>query len=212
MDEESPESLTDIVPALSTHLTATFPLAVPTAVVLAKRDTLDRLATEIWNAATRLGREREQHAEGQTTMEKKVLCKVRAFAVLVLDAAAACCFGRDSPGKGKGKVGDEDEGTVVDKGVRVLKVALKVVRCCVEVGMVEEGGLLRVLECAARWEGRLEELVEGVKRDGDADVGMVDVDMMEVAGRLRAEYWILRMVHVSGTQSVCCRNLAFADF
>ncbi|KAK0663176.1 hypothetical protein DIS24_g1486 [Lasiodiplodia hormozganensis] len=190
-DEESPESLTDIVPALSTHLTTTFPLAVPTAVVLAKRDTLDRLATEIWNAATRLGREREQHAEGPTTMDKKVLCKVRAFAVLVLDAAAAC----DSPGKGKGKVGDGNDGTLVDKGVRVLKVALKVVRSCVEVGMVEEGGLLRVLECAAGWEGRLEGLVEGVKRDGDADVGMVDVDMMEVVGRLRAEYWILRMVH-----------------
>ncbi|KAF4535794.1 Tetratricopeptide-like helical protein [Lasiodiplodia theobromae] len=190
-DEESPESLTDIVPALSTHLTTTFPLAVPTAVVLAKRDTLDRLATEIWNAATRLGREREQHAEGQTRIDKKVLCKVRAFAVLVLDAAAAC----DSSGKGKGKVGDGNEGTLVDKGVRVLKVALKVVRSCVEVGMVEEGGLLRVLECAAGWEGRLEGLVEGLKRDGDADVGMVDVDMMEVVGRLRAEYWILRMVH-----------------
>lgn len=119
---------------------------------------------------------------------------MRAFAVLVLDAAAAC----DSSGKGKGKVGDGNEGTLVDKGVRVLKVALKVVRSCVEVGMVEEGGLLRVLECAAGWEGRLEGLVEGLKRDGDADVGMVDVDMMEVVGRLRAEYWILRMVHVSG--------------
>ncbi|KAL0258929.1 sporulation-specific protein 22 [Diplodia seriata] len=62
------DSLTDLVPALSTHLAATFPLVVPAALLLPKRDALDRLASDIWNAATRLGR--EQQPEGTSSAER----------------------------------------------------------------------------------------------------------------------------------------------
>lgn len=100
---------------------------------------------------------------------------VRAFAVLVLDAAATT------------QADDE-----VERGVRVLKVAVKAGRWCLEAGVGDEEGLMRVLECAAGWEGRL----KGVEEEGGGGGGG-DVDAVEVARRLRAEYWVLRTAHVS---------------
>ncbi|KAL1632490.1 sporulation-specific protein 22 [Neofusicoccum ribis] len=156
--------LADLKPALTTHLVATFPLP-PSSALVAKREPLDRLATEIWNHATRLGRQQE----AERTVDTRTLCLVRGFAVLALDTAAG---------------GEKDGGTEeVDKGVRIMRVALKAARCWVEAGKAEETGLMRVLECAAGWEGRLKEAGGG------------DVDAVEVVGRLRAEYWMLRTVH-----------------
>ncbi|GME65197.1 Tetratricopeptide-like helical protein [Neofusicoccum parvum] len=169
-DPDPPDStpddrpLADLKPALTTHLVATFPLP-PSSALVAKREPLDRLATEIWNHATRLGRQQE----AERAVDKRTLCLVRGFAVLALDAAAG----------GENDGGSEE----VDKGVRIMRVALKAARCWVEAGKAEETGLMRVLECAAGWEGRLKEAGGG------------DVDAVEVVGRLRAEYWMLRTVH-----------------
>ncbi|GME49032.1 Tetratricopeptide-like helical protein [Neofusicoccum parvum] len=169
-DPDPPDStpddrpLADLKPALTTHLVGTFPLP-PSSALVAKREPLDRLATEIWNHATRLGRQQE----AERAVDKRTLCLVRGFAVLALDAAAG---------------GEKDGGSEeVEKGVRIMRVALKAARCWVEAGKAEETGLMRVLECAAGWEGRLKEAGGG------------DVDAVEVVGRLRAEYWMLRTVH-----------------
>lgn len=98
--------------------------------------------------------------------------------MLVLNAAA--------PGS---KDGEAKRAKEVEKGVRILKVALKAAKHSLDAKMVGETGLTKLLECAAEWEGRLKCVEEGP--------GDIDVDVVEVVGRLRAEYWILRTAHVS---------------
>ncbi|EOD44726.1 putative zip4 protein [Neofusicoccum parvum UCRNP2] len=101
-DPDPPDStpddrpLADLKPALTTHLVTTFPLP-PSSALIAKREPLDRLATEIWNHATRLGRQQE----AERAVDRRTLCLVRGFAVLALDAAAG---------------GEKDGGSEVDKG------------------------------------------------------------------------------------------------
>ncbi|KAF2804066.1 SPO22-domain-containing protein [Mytilinidion resinicola] len=132
----------------------------------AKRDELDKVGTELWNTSTRLKREESREGLG-----KKVLCLLRAFAFLLLESAAAGL-------KRKGTAGadSKDEGAVV----RLMKVALKSSRVCLEAGMVDVCS--KVMERAATLE-------EELAAEKDAETGP---ESDEANRRLRVEYLVLR--------------------
>ncbi|KAF2497692.1 SPO22-domain-containing protein [Lophium mytilinum] len=153
---------------LATDLQAqitSLPLLASTA-LNAKRNELDKVGTELWNTSTRLKREESQEGSG-----KQVLCLLRAFAFLLLESAAAGL-------KRKGATGADgrDEGAVV----RLMKVALKSSRVCLEAGMVDV--CAKVMERAATLELELVGEKE-TETDPESD---------EASRKLRVEYMVLR--------------------
>ncbi|KAF2143242.1 uncharacterized protein K452DRAFT_167927 [Aplosporella prunicola CBS 121167] len=106
---------------------------------------------------------RARRTEAAPATARPALALLRVFAALLLDAACG------SSGSG--------EHEARDLRVRVMRVSLKAAKACVEEGLLET--CLRVLERAAFYE-------EVLGRERDPDVG-------EVVGRLRADYFALRM-------------------
>ncbi|KAF2090252.1 SPO22-domain-containing protein [Saccharata proteae CBS 121410] len=132
----------------------TLPLPA-SAAVTSKQSDFDRIGTELWNLSTRL--RRDAGAE-----DRNSLCLLRAFSFLLLDTA--------QQGGRKATTGNL---------VRLLKVALKAARFCLDQKSHEL--CLRVLERAAWYEEQFS------KPEVQADQ-----ESMELHGRLRAEYYILR--------------------
>jgi hypothetical protein len=142
------------------------PLPASSALNL-KRDELDKVGTALWNTSTRLKREENTDGSG-----KQVLCLLRVFAFLILESAAAGL---------KAKTEEWDQDAVV----RLMKVALKSARVCLDAGMVEL--CAKAIERAAGLEEAL-----GVGKDRG-----VDTEVEQANRKLKVEYFILRAALVS---------------
>ena len=164
----SPASDTSLLEELQVHIRA-LPLAA-SSTVAAKQDDLDRIGTELWNLSTRL--RRDEQPNGKTKDEigqkRKALSFLRVFSFLLLDSAA-----------GQTKKGRERKNCV-----RLMKVALKTARVCIDTN--EYNGATKVLERAADYQEAL--IVEtGMERSEEA----------ALRERLRVEYFALRTTLVS---------------
>lgn len=129
---------------------------------------LDRGGTDLWNLCTKLRREIGEESEGTARANKKLISRCRYFAFLLIDLA------RRRP------LGEVEEG--VGDVVRLVKIALKAARSCVDEG--ELGVSLKALQKAGDY---IEGLVGRGGHDGDLDE--------ELRG-LEVEYFILRTVQV----------------
>ncbi|KAL1391665.1 meiosis protein SPO22/ZIP4 like-domain-containing protein [Phyllosticta capitalensis] len=136
-----------------------FPL--PASPLLAsKADLLDRHGSELWNSSTRLVRD---ESASKNESRRRLLCLIRVFAVLLLDAAQT--GGRS--------------GNSLDSSIRVLRVSLKAAKFCYEQGHFD--ACLKALERAAYWQQEI------------ANRGRnLDPDVLEIHEKLSAEYFILR--------------------
>jgi tetratricopeptide (TPR) repeat protein len=147
------------------------PLQASSAVT-AKQDELDKLGTELWNQTTRLRRNDESCTESQskdaTANKPRVLPFLRAYAFLLLDSAG-----------GLGQKGKQRKSCI-----RLIKVALKAARVCIEGD--ELGIAMKVLERAAEYEEVLSKRSEG-ENEGD----------VELADGLRVQYFAVRTTLVS---------------
>ncbi|KAI5375420.1 hypothetical protein J4E82_005842 [Alternaria postmessia] len=133
----------------------------------AKQDELDKLGTELWNQATRLRRKDESDidakSEDATAHKFHILPFLRAYAFMLLDSAG-----------GRGPKGRQRKNCI-----RLIKVALKTARVCIEGN--ELGIATKVLERAADYEDVLGKRDEGGdERDG------------ELADGFRAQYFAVR--------------------
>ncbi|CAN9168411.1 unnamed protein product [Alternaria alternata] len=133
----------------------------------AKQDELDKLGTELWNQATRLRRKDESNIDAQsedvTAHKFHILPFLRAYAFMLLDSAG-----------GRGPKGQQRKNCI-----RLIKVALKTARVCIEGN--ELGVATKVLERAADYEDVLGKRDEGGdERDG------------ELADGFRAQYFAVR--------------------
>ena len=138
----------------------------------AKQDELDKLGTELWNQATRLRRKDESDidakSEDATAHKFHILPFLRAYAFMLLDSAG-----------GRGPKGRQRKNCI-----RLIKVALKAARVCIEGN--ELGVATKVLERAADYEDVLGKGDEGGdERDG------------ELADGFRAQYFAVRTTLVS---------------
>jgi hypothetical protein len=133
--------------------------------VTAKQDELDRLGTELWNLSTRLRRD-EPATNGKTKEEpvqkNRCTCLLRVFSFLLVDSAATQAKGRQRK-----------------SCVRLMKVALKAARVCIDTG--ELSNATKVLERAAEYQDVL-----STESDGSDDEGS------ELAQRLCLEYFAVR--------------------
>ncbi|KAF1997925.1 SPO22-domain-containing protein [Amniculicola lignicola CBS 123094] len=134
--------------------------------VTAKHDELDRVGTELWNLSTRLRRD-DEHRKGRTkdgdARHKQTLCQLRVFAFMLLDSAG----------------GQATKNRTSKVCIRLIKIALKAARVCVENG--ELGGATKVLERAADYQEAL-----GKEGDGEKE------EQKQVGERLRMEYFAVR--------------------
>lgn len=147
-------------PTLSAELAShihTLPLTLPSAATSAQVE-LDAKGTELWNLSTRLKR---RHDSGDTD----TLCVLRVFAFLLLDT------------------GQPTDRAPFQSRVRLLKVALKAARFCLDGKQTEL--CVKVLGRAAHYE---EELAKPDNQLSPEDVA--------IYARLRAEYFALRMALV----------------
>ncbi|KAL1652743.1 sporulation-specific protein 22 [Didymella pomorum] len=153
--------------------------------VIAKRDELDRLGTELWNASTRLRRD-EPAQNGNITEDKgrasSKICVLRAYAFLLLDSAGS------HPAKGRGR----------SSCIRLMKVALKAAKVCL-LGQ-ELDYARRMLESAASYEG----VLANAEQHDDSDEG-------HVAKRLRLEYYAVRTALV-GSSKRCSQDHTLTSF
>lgn len=121
-----------------------------------QQEQLDRGGTQLWNLAARLHRD-------HGNVQNQDLCLTRAFAFLLLDSAQTT----------EREHGDSNV-------VRLMKVALKAAKICLEDAQIEL--CQKVMERAAAYENRLP------KSQSDKD----DEEEMHLSGRLRTEYFTLR--------------------
>lgn len=161
----------------------TLPLPLPTSTaVTARQDELDRLGTELWNLSTNLRRDAALYPNANLNPGRKdeaahkarTVCLLRVFAFLLLDTAARQAM-KAREGKRK-------------HCVRLLRVALKTGRMCVEYG--DLGSASKVLESAAEYQAALGD-------DGKGEGSEENEDEREAALVLRAEYYMLRTTLVS---------------
>jgi hypothetical protein len=149
-------------------------LPLPASSTLAaKQDDFDRIGTELWNLCTRLRRDEQPY--GNTTdviAEKKpTLPLIRVFAFLLLDTA-----------NGQAKRGRERKNCF-----RLMKIALKAARVCIDNGRLDEA--TKVLERAAEYQEAL-----------SADGGVVRNEEAALEQRVRIEYFAVRTTLVSRLQ------------
>lgn len=143
----------------------------------AKRSELDVLGVELWNLATRLRRDEDTNNSGRDTenlkQRNRALGLLRAFSFLLLDSAGTHAVkGRDRK-----------------NCVRLMKVALKAAKCCIENGVLSDA--TKVLERAAEYQEVLGEGEGEGEKSEDAEA--------ELGERLRVEYFVLRTTLVSKT-------------
>ncbi|KAF2463463.1 SPO22-domain-containing protein [Lindgomyces ingoldianus] len=157
---------TTLVDDLQLHIKS-FPLPVSSATA-AKQDELDRLGTELWNLSTRLRRDGAHSnvkTKDQIAQRKHALCLLRVFAMLLLDTAG-----------GQGRKGPERNNCV-----RLMKVALKAARVCLE--DKDLGSATKVLERAADYQDAL-----------GKETGDIDKQQAQLVERLRMEYFGVRTI------------------
>ncbi|ORY11635.1 meiosis protein SPO22/ZIP4 like-domain-containing protein [Clohesyomyces aquaticus] len=134
--------------------------------IAAKQDELDRLGTELWNLATRLLRDGpppDGKSEERVAQRKKNVRLLRVFAFLLLDTAG-----------GQGKKGRERKNCI-----RLIKVALKAARVCLE--DVDLHSATKLLERAADYNDVLNK--DRSHEDGSDE---------NLAARLRLDYLSIR--------------------
>ncbi|KAJ4297875.1 Transcription factor [Kalmusia sp. IMI 367209] len=122
------------------------PLQASSAVT-ARQDELEKLGTELWNLSTRLRRDEGQHngrSKDETTQKNHALCLLRVFSFLLLDSAGSQSI------KGRER----------KNCMRLMKVALKSAKVCIENNEVE--GATKVLERAAEYQELLGQNVDGL--------------------------------------------------
>ncbi|KAJ4364246.1 sporulation-specific protein 22 [Ascochyta clinopodiicola] len=161
-------------PALLNDLQAQIrhlPLQFSPAVV-AKRDELEKLGTELWNLSTRLRRD-EPTPSGKTNDGKadicSTVCLLRAYAFLLLDSASSQTV------KGRER----------KACIRLMKVALKAAKVCI---LAEEfDSATKVLEKAATYEN----IMSDEHKDGDGEG-----EETSIARCLCLEYFAVRTVLV----------------
>ncbi|KAL2219458.1 meiosis protein SPO22/ZIP4 like-domain-containing protein [Thermoascus aurantiacus ATCC 26904] len=143
--------------ALDNHLRR-LPLPSSSSLTVSSRLQLDSTGTALWNACSRL----TGLADGKEMEEDKLslLCRVMTFAFLLLESSAS------SDGNG----GSEN--------IRVLKVALRAARFCLETTQLSLS--LKVLEIAAMRVGFLEKACHSIQED--------------LTQALSAEYYMLRII------------------
>jgi len=150
------------------------------SVVSAKQEELDRLGTELWNSATRLRRD-ETGTNGQSsdaiTRKNQTIPLLRAFSFLLLDSAG-----------GQGAKGRQRKNCI-----RLIKVALKAARICIECN--ELSIATKVLERAAEYQDVLSQEIEGDQRE------------RELVDGLRAQYFAVRTTLVSFGSNIKTENL-----
>ncbi|KAF2447271.1 SPO22-domain-containing protein [Karstenula rhodostoma CBS 690.94] len=136
-----------------------------TSAVIAKQDELENLGTELWNTSTRLRRDLP-HTNARITEDASrknhEAGLLRVFSFLLLDSAGSQAV------KGRER----------KNCIRLMKVALKAAKWCVENKEVDNA--TRVLERAAEYQEILGQ--EGEIERGEAELGE----------RLRVEYYALR--------------------
>lgn len=149
--------------------------------MIAKRDELDKLGTELWNLSTRLRRD-DPSQNGKTKEDKarssSIVCILRAYAFLLLDSAGSQMV------KGRER----------KSCIRLMKVALKAAKVCT-LGQDLESAT-KVLERAATYEDILANEGQHDKSD-DADA----------ANRLRLEYFAVRTALVGPSQCGSGRHI-----
>ncbi|KAF2190807.1 SPO22-domain-containing protein [Zopfia rhizophila CBS 207.26] len=159
----SPHDIT-LIEDLQTHIrNLPFPFS-PT--VAAKQDELDRTGTELWNLSTRLRREYSQpngRSRDDVARKKRALCLLRVLAFLLLDTAG----------------GQATKGREVKNCIRLMKVALKAARVCLDDKQLDSA--TKVLERAADYQDILGNAKDG-DRNGEANV----------SEGLRIEYFAVR--------------------
>lgn len=141
----------------------------PSSTIVAKQDELDKLGTELWNLSTRLRRDEvnpNSKKKEEIALRNSTLCLLRAFAFLLLDSAG-----------GQGAKGRQRKGCI-----RLMKVALKAARVCIEGN--ELSTATKILERAAEYQ-------EVLGKEGGRG------EDTELANRLRVEYFAVRMSLVS---------------
>ncbi|KAF2258604.1 SPO22-domain-containing protein [Lojkania enalia] len=136
--------------------------------ISAKQDELDRIGTELWNLSTRLRRddtEPNSKNKDATKRMNTMLCLLRVFAFMLLDMA-------DS---------QANKGRERKTCVRLMRVALKAARVCVENN--ELSNATKVLERAAGYEDALSKGKEPIgEKNEEANIEQ----------RLRVEYFAVR--------------------
>jgi hypothetical protein len=148
---------------------------MPSSTVLARRDELDKLGTELWNLSTRLRRDESVNngnAKDKTAHKNRMICFLRNFAFLLLDSAAAQA--KDRPQK---------------SCVRLMRVALKAARECINVNELLPS--TKIMERAAEYQDTMSKETESASGDEG-----------EIARRLRMEYFALRTMLVRRTLRV----------
>ncbi|KAF2762127.1 SPO22-domain-containing protein [Pseudovirgaria hyperparasitica] len=142
---------------LHKHVTSV-PLNVSVVSATQQQD-LDSMGTELWNLSTRM------HREGMSTEKDKqrTLCLLRVFAFLLLDYGQQTTKSR----------------SMGNNAVRVLKVALKASKFCIEAGELELS--LKALERAADYVNASEKADDPMCEQGN------------VPAKLRVEYYAIRI-------------------
>ncbi|KAF2872932.1 meiosis protein SPO22/ZIP4 like-domain-containing protein [Massariosphaeria phaeospora] len=134
--------------------------------VAVKQDELDRQGTELWNLSTRLRRD-DEPPNGRTKEEvcrhHRAICLLRVFSFLLLDSAG----------------GQATQGRERKTCIRLMKVALKAARVCIENNDMQSA--TKVLERAADYQETLSQEADD-ERSAEAALGH----------RLRVEYFALR--------------------
>ncbi|KAI4944815.1 hypothetical protein J4E91_008503 [Alternaria rosae] len=143
------------------------PLKTSTAVT-ARQDELDKLGTELWNQATRLRRDTsvvDNRPKDSAANKTDIVPFLRAFAFLLLDSAG---------GRGPNNARQRKS------CIRLMKVALKAARVCIEAN--ELSIATDLLKLAAEYEGVLSKGTDG-RPEKDT----------ELADGLREQYFAVRM-------------------
>ena len=138
----------------------------------ARRDELEALGVELWNLATRLRRDEDGDKNKDIesiAWKDRALGLLRVFSFLLLDSAG----------------GHAVKGQERKNCIRLMKVALKAAKCCIEHGMVSDA--TKVLGRAAEYREVL----------GGDDVGESEDAEGELGERLKVEYFALRTALVS---------------
>ncbi|RMZ74395.1 transcription factor [Pyrenophora seminiperda CCB06] len=150
---------------LRTHI-CRLPLQASSAVNV-KQDELDRLGTELWNQATRLHHNQpctDDEPRAAMSFESHCISLLRAFSFFLLDTAG-----------GQGTKGRQRKSCV-----RLIKVALKTARNCIEGNELQIS--TKVLERAAEYQDVLSKGNEGELKEES-----------ELVEGLRARYFTMRM-------------------
>jgi hypothetical protein len=141
--------------------------------VFSKQDELDKSGIELWNLSTRL-RRAERNSDGNskdtTARKDRALTLLRPFSFLLLDTAGGC----------------EVKGGQRKSCIRLMKVALKAARVCIEAN--ELNTATKVLERAAEYQETL-----GKQNEVETE----SREEIELADGLRVEYFAVRTALVN---------------